>query len=282
MPNIVTKTVSFAWKGKEISYLLALDASLANELEIARSLDQGVIPQLEIAYPMLRALQKGDTAIDVGANIGFFTCLMSKMVGDSGHVVSYEPAPDNLQVLHHNVRANQMTNTLLIPKPCWSKEQELVLHLNADNRSSHSIYDPGEWYDNIMSRANPEAIPTHTTLLDIAPCAHDKVRLIKIDAEGADMEVLKGAKGLLTKHRVPFIIFEFNPMGMHQAGWTAPECRQFMRELGYDMFFLHEDGSLPALVPEKVEVAFLHGVRAMNVLFSRLDAISQAWPEACG
>src|SRR5258705_9695555 len=168
--NLVAKQVCLSWEGKQINYLLNLDPTLAHEVAILKALDTGMPPEVEVAFVMMRGLREGDVALDVGANIGFFTLLMSKLVGKSGHVVAYEPGPNNLPALNRNVTLNGALNVSLSERPVWCKEQEIIFHLNADNRSSNSVYDPGAWYDNILSRGNPQSVAFYTTTLDLAQC----------------------------------------------------------------------------------------------------------------
>ena len=242
--------------------------------------------EAEVMWAMIHILKEGDTAIDVGANIGFFTLAMSRLVGPSGKIVAYEPGENNLEHLKQHIEMNALTNVEVIEKPVWCREEEVTFFINRDDRSSNALCDPGNFPTNEKSRANPFTVKMQAAILDNAPVRFNVVKLIKIDTEGAEKKVLEGAM-LLLSHPVPYIICELNPFGLPQFGDSVEGLREFMRGFGYDTFFLHPTDLMPALVPRHSKIKFhkdpTFGVEVVsNVMFSTLDNVAKAWPEMLG
>ena len=72
---------------------------------------------------IVSVLKEGDVFVDVGANIGYYTILGSKLVGSKGLVIAVEPVPDTVKILRFNLRLNDIKNVLVIDKAAWSKHE---------------------------------------------------------------------------------------------------------------------------------------------------------------
>jgi len=143
-------------------------------------------------------LNKG-VFVDIGANIGKYTIIMGKKLKDKGKVIAIEPEKKNFEILKKNVELNGLDNVILINAACFSKEKKLKFYL--DKRAgSHSFYQ-----EKVKSS---KAITVQAKRLDkiLSELKIKKVDLIKMDVEGAEAEVLKGATRILKSH--PKIIFE--------------------------------------------------------------------------
>lgn len=234
----------------------------------------------EMVWTMFRALRSGDVAIDIGANIGFFTLLMSRLVGETGQVIAVEPEDSNRELLTRHIGLNQATNVRVISEPLWSSYDEVTFYVNSDDESSSTTnWDPGLWFENERSRNNPRMVEKKTAMLDGLEFDRSRVRLLKLDTEGVEYHILRGAKSLLD-HRPPFILLELNPFGMGQLGHSTEDLRDFLRGWGYALFFIHRDGQLPTFVPETVTVKYVDNLQVKNVLFSTIEAVAEIWPEA--
>jgi hypothetical protein len=95
---------------------LELDESPLNENPILDFLRGGNLYEPHIANLLVRVLGKGDVAVDVGGNIGFFTVLASILVGPAGRVVAFEPGTENLERLRANLALNDCKNVTIIEK----------------------------------------------------------------------------------------------------------------------------------------------------------------------
>ena len=133
-------------------------------------------------------LRKGDTFVDVGANVGYYSVLAGRAVGPSGRVIAVEPIPETAAVLRRNLDLNEVAATVR-QEACWSIRTTVGL-----------TAPPGAY-------GLASSVRTFKAPVFAAPAAPlddmcrqlSTIRLIKIDVEGAEREVLLGAREVLTK-----------------------------------------------------------------------------------
>jgi FkbM family methyltransferase len=149
--------------------------------------------------------------IDVGANIGYFSCLMSKLAGPAGKVVAIEPEPQNLKLLEQNIAINNLENVLVHPCALGASEGFAMLGLyKPSNRGRHSILET-----DAKSRIK---VPVRT-LDALAKESGPNIKswsLVKIDVEGYEGFVLDGAQETLP--RIETLVMEFSPALLKKAG----------------------------------------------------------------
>ena len=263
--------------GRDHAIRLDLDPARPNEDTILGFLRGGKLYEPDIAEVFLRALRDGDTVLDVGANIGFFSLLAARLVGPGGRVIGFEPVADNLERLAANIAHNGLDTITFVEFPASDRIGDTVFHLNSDNQGGHSLWAPGDFPPNARSRETPRSIATRTTTIDAERTllGFATPRLIKIDTEGAEHRVLAGAAGLLRESRVPYVIAELHEFGLERMGSSQASLRGFMAELGYETFLLYQDGSLPKLVPRDTRIESRH---FLNLLFSTLPDVAALWP----
>ncbi len=138
------------------------------------------------------------TFLDVGANVGKYSVILGNQLKENGKVFAFEPEPSNLKALKKNLELNKLTNVIIIPFACSDKKDKLKLYLNEKNSGGHSLI-----------KKQKKFIEVEVDTLDniIKKYKIKKVHLIKIDVEGAEADVLKGAKIILERDH-PRIIFE--------------------------------------------------------------------------
>jgi len=150
-------------------------------------------------------VNEGDIVVDVGANIGIYSLILSKLVGEKGRVYSFEPDPDNFSLLLKNMKENNIKNVIMVNKAISDKEGKQNLYLNKDNSAFHSLI---RYNNNLFEKS----IEVGTTTLDnFFSNLNKKVNFIKMDIEGYEGDALKGAKELLKKSGKIKIIIEFSP-----------------------------------------------------------------------
>src|SRR6202142_2416350 len=132
--------------------------------------------------------------IDVGANIGYFSCLLAKLAGPAGKVLAIEPEPQNLKLLEQNIKITNLTNVVVHSGALGAREGSAMLGLyKASNRGRHSILDT-----DAKARIH---VPVRT-LDDVARNSGKNVSswsLVKIDVEGYEGFVLDGAREILPR-----------------------------------------------------------------------------------
>lgn len=147
-----------------------------------------------------RLLRPGDRVIDVGANIGTHTMSLARMVGPRGSVLAFEPQPSIFQLLAANVLINGASNAEVILGACAATSGTVALagidYTQDGQYSALSLADLQR-----PSRETPPATrPGNTFALEDVFRA-DRLRLIKIDVEGMETDVLRGAERIIARHR---------------------------------------------------------------------------------
>lgn len=219
----------------------------------------------DVAHVMTRFVQPGDHVIDAGANWGYHTLLMSRLVGDHGVVWAVEPDKFASQFLHKNIAANKLGNVMVCEKPLWDTvEQKDFTCLVNDGSSSFAP----------SAQHNAVIVNKTTAALDklIPPGVH--VRLLKLDCEGAEQKILRGGERLL-REGVDAVVVELNRLAMDSFGWTTQSLRDYMHSLGYDFFLLNVSGLFPTYIPATVHFDFDRVI--LNVLFSRMETVADLW-----
>jgi FkbM family methyltransferase len=150
---------------------------------------------------MSRFVKPGMTVIDVGANFGYCTVLFGEAVGSGGRVVAVEPVPSTARLLALSLELNGYTR--------YTTLHEVALGRNA-NGDAHMFVPPHEPKNAlVVPRARSDTIKVKSTNLDTLLKGFDRVDLIKIDAEGAELDILSGMEAVIAKHQ-PAVVLEFN------------------------------------------------------------------------
>src|ERR1700722_7675726 len=153
----------------------------------------------------------GTNFIDVGANIGYFSCLLAKLAGPDGKVLAVDPEPQNLKLLEQNIKINNLSNVVVRSCALGAREGSAMLGLyKASTRGRPSILDK-----DAKARIH---VPVRT-LDDVARHSGKNVSwwsLVKIDVEGYEGFVLDGAREILP--RIETLVMEFSPASLKKAG----------------------------------------------------------------
>jgi FkbM family methyltransferase len=167
--------------------------------------------------------------LDVGAHIGYFALKSSVRVGEDGRVVAFEPNPRTLETLHANVAASRATNVTIVPVACTDGETTLeFFDASAGGNSmvsSLSRATAGEDAQEFTVRGRP--IDNVIRELGI-----QRVDLLKVDVEGAELYVLRGARETLQRYH-PAIVIEVIPDHLAGMNTTVDQLFSFLKEMGY-------------------------------------------------
>lgn len=180
-------------------------------------------------------LTEGKVFIDAGANTGIYTIIAGKLVGNSGTVLSFEPGSESFQTLARNVEINQLSNVKLFQSALSEQEGYAKLYHIDNAPNSYSLGG------DLNSQANFEEV--HTTTIDnvLSREQIEQVDLIKMDVEGAEEYVLRGAISLFSRLK-PIVIFEYNPHITSRFKSSPDGAWNFLKELGYEFFQVQPTG----------------------------------------
>jgi len=151
-------------------------------------------------------LHQDDTFLDVGANIGFISLVAASFIGENGLVYAFEPHPETYKILEENIRLNSFKNICSMNIALGAEVSEAKIYDNLDgNRGSSSLIRPEG-----ASKKNGKKIEIVTIDKLIEEYNLHIPSIIKIDVEGFELEVLKGAKALLSSLHAPALCVEFS------------------------------------------------------------------------
>lgn len=176
-------------------------------------------------------VQEGDRVIDVGANLGWFTVVLAKLVGSRGEVIAFEPEPRNYSLLCENVQMNAVEKQVRLFQLALADENSDVrLELCDDNWGNHRMRSdrkPASAGEKGFSRVC--TVPARTLDESLAEKGGPATsfRLLKIDCEGAEVAVFRGAKRTLTN--TEYLLSEYYPAAMERAGFDAGEFRELVK-----------------------------------------------------
>ncbi len=197
--------------------------------------DEGIGRELEfykVHEPTVTKLlpgfvKPGDTVLDIGANIGYYTLLLSQLVGEDGLVVAIEPYPDNVHLLELNLRLNRVTNVKVM-SVAVSDEVGTAQMFVSEGSNWHSLR-PTE-------RTGQKTISVPTVTIDTIVAQLERpIDLIRMDIEGWETKALSGAEGTLKRY-CPTLITEVHPNYMQEG-----EVQQFLswlQSFGYEKGFI--------------------------------------------
>ncbi len=161
-------------------------------------------------------LKKGDVVLDIGANIGNNTLVAAEVVGSLGRVYAFEPDPKNFALLKKNIEANGYQNVVLVNKALSDKNGKGKLFLSVENNhGDFRIFGTGDGRKSI----GIDLITLDSYFGSKIP----KINVIKIDVQGAEALVIKGATKTLAKQKKLTLFTEFWPMALRQSGSSARE-----------------------------------------------------------
>ena len=198
-------------------------------------------------------IKKGNTVLDIGANIGYYTLIFAKLVGDEGRVFAFEPDPKNFALLKKNVEINGYKNVILLQRGVSNRTGKTKLYLCEDNSGDHRIYD---------TKDGRRLIEIETVRLDdYFKDYGTEIDFIKMDIQGAEPLAIEGMAGLLNRNQIFKIASEYYPAGIKRCGKDHEEYLRSLISYGFKLHFINTSKNkiepldisavLGSLTPEK-------------------------------
>jgi FkbM family methyltransferase len=180
-------------------------------------------------------LRPGDIACDIGANKGSFTYWLSGWCRD-GRVIAFEPQPELAHRLADTCRSMGLSNVKVEAKAVYSHSGDQDLFVPTGHQPGASLNRKAVGAESFATLSVP------LVSLDDYFDARDKVRLLKIDAEGAEFEILKGAERILKQH-APLLVFECE--NRHLTQGSVRDVFSWLEDLGYQGSFVRRNQLFP-------------------------------------
>jgi FkbM family methyltransferase len=174
-----------------------------------------------------QCLAPGDIAVDVGASFGYYTTLASSIVGRAGKVFAFEPSPAASKVIEEAIADSRIQNVELVKAAVGEREGDVSLYLP----TTRMLHSPS------ILRSDPAYAPIRIPVIALdrfeplrnVPC----IKLVKIDVEGYEPNVLDGMAGLIEARRVENIICEFNSGWLRRNATTSKQLLKRFMDFGY-------------------------------------------------
>jgi FkbM family methyltransferase len=185
------------------------------------------INELPVQKAIAEHLCANDVFYDIGAHIGFFSLISAKMVGTSGHIYAFEPSIHNAKLIRQNVKLNNLENITIIEKAV-SESEGVGKLLLTDNPGGHTLEAVGN-PENIagVSMVGVVTVDNMVFKRKIKP-----PKLVKIDVEGAEIEVLRGMDHTISKYR-PIIVCEIDSKDKSKFDLKQKRIQDFLESKGY-------------------------------------------------
>ncbi|WP_138506400.1 FkbM family methyltransferase [Nostoc sp. PA-18-2419] len=186
-----------------------------------------IMSELAVQEMLKKYLCIGNTFIDIGANFGLHTLYAAKLLGTQGNIFAFEPVPSNLKLLQKNIALTGVKQQVkIVPKAVSNSfEPFLQFYLPVNEVAVTASLAPKVGNFKHMQVAN----------IRLDDYWHDidlPIQLIKIDVEGAELEVLRGAEKLLKEWK-PNLLIEVHGFALPNFGTSVEEFRDFLTSLGY-------------------------------------------------
>jgi len=175
---------------------------------------------------MKKIVKPGMIVFDLGANFGWFSLVLSKLVGSSGRVYTFEADPTLIDILKENIELNNLSNISIQPMAVSNKEGVSKFSINKS-------YDTRNQLDSISNSGN--TINVEIISLDEF-CKKEKIKkvdFIKMDIEGSEPKALEGMKKIISDNPQLKIITEFNQNAMHDVGASPENLINFLQDAGF-------------------------------------------------
>jgi FkbM family methyltransferase len=184
---------------------------------------------------VISVLSEGDIFIDVGANIGLFSLLASKVVGNAGRVLCYEPAPITFSRLKENVQLNNLKNIDIRNIGLSNKKGELIFYVSNNGHDAWNSFAPSQ--DNKLESSIQ--VPVSTVDIELENVDKSRIKIVKIDVEGWEKFVLHGGKNFFVNYN-PIVMVEFTEENTFNAGYPVYDIYNIMEDFGYVWYIIHK------------------------------------------
>ena len=182
-------------------------------------------------------IEDGDVAIDIGANIGWYSCIFGAMLAGRGRVIAMEPEPQNYDLLKRNITLNHLSNIEPIQCAASDSSGTLTLHLyKSSNRGRHSVLP--------IHGGQTVAIPSIRIddVLAQRGLSEAAIAILKIDVEGYEAIALRGAQRALKRCRLALV--EWSPDYMRRGNVAPTELVDLLLGSGFSLHVIDSAGAI--------------------------------------
>ena len=182
-----------------------------------------------------QVLEKGDSVIIAGAHQGYFARHCASLAGE---VFAFEPEPTNREIL---TKAVEGLNVEVFPFALGDRNAEAKFYINSDNDGGHALWDVSKHAYNIKTQQERQAIKVEIKTIDSIDLDFSNLKLLMLDAEGAEHSILKGAINTIVDYDVPYIICEINNYALKQCQTSQMALRSYLSIYGFQGYIVNDN-----------------------------------------
>jgi FkbM family methyltransferase len=183
-------------------------------------------------------LYEGEIFIDIGANVGSYSLVASSLVGRTGRVYAFEPAGNVFERLTENIAMNGLKNIIAEKKAILDKNGSVDIYLSRhDNLGMSSIFHHSS-ESGVSERVETISLDDYAEMKGL-----QRISLIKIDIEGAEMLALRGMRKVIEKFR-PRILIELKEETVAGSEYQVKDIIDFLINAAYEIFIINEQGNI--------------------------------------
>jgi FkbM family methyltransferase len=186
-----------------------------------------------------RFLKPGMTVLDIGAHKGLYSLISASKVGPSGRVFAFEPSPRERKRLKHHIYLNRYRNVSVFDFALGESEGSADLFVVQGTETGCNSLRPPD----VEQPVQPVRVPVKVLDEVLRDGRISNVDFIKLDVEGAELGVLRGATQLLSGPRQPVILCEVQDLRTAPWGYAAKNIIEYVCNFGYSWFELDENGA---------------------------------------
>jgi FkbM family methyltransferase len=243
--------------------------------------------EMETTAQIRQLVKSGMTVLDVGGHVGYYTRMTSQLVGDSGRVIAFEPHPRNNAMLNRNT--GHLKNVIIEQVALGDQEgiaelyDYLMMSASGSLHFDEKIRDVqraqmSDW--DVAPRAKdfePQKYSVRLARVDDILAKHNiqKVDVVKMDIEGAEMGALRGMKNTIASSPNLALVMEYNPLGLEAFGNEPVNALEEVLSMGFKYLYVIEaDGSLTDYTHKTEQIQHLtaqlvKNMGVVNLLFKK-------------
>lgn len=222
MGSLGVRSVNYrlAYGGK---MLLHTNDSFAQRVRCEESFEPDVRREME------RVLRHRTHVIDIGANIGYYSIMAARLIGRENRVFSFEPQAPVADKLRRNLELNQLQNVVVFPFALSDTAGELSFCVPREGEEAFGSMHANGRFDVVKT----VEVAAHRLDDVLARLGDPEIGLVKIDAEGAELPILRGSTRLLSSPKKPVLIFEANETNCRPFGYCVFDLLEYVHGFGY-------------------------------------------------
>lgn len=178
-------------------------------------------------------LEKGDVFVDIGSNFGYYSLIAAKCVGPAGKVFAVEPTPKTFKRLIRNIALNGFENITPLQNAISNKNEKMTMNISQDGKDAwNSLTKPdkeGRFVTEIVDAITLDTLVIENNL-------SSNIKMLKIDVEGWEVELLKGGFSFLSSPDAPVFQIEFNDRALSNAGYSSKNLYDELTRFGFGLF----------------------------------------------